>query len=218
VIRVAGIAALLLGAGLLVGCVGQDAVENEDESASSLATAPEGIVYYHGMSHLGINPTMLAQTVAPRDLLAPQLSDSELEAPPAAAVRDFVNRHDTATVSGYSLGRVPVLRLMKSPPPKMARVVMIDPTYDTASGLGSHIGGPIAEAWLDGSAERTFLLVYGDTTTSLGGEQSYVSALAHHPRAELCYVPGDHERFRADDMAYAVIATSCADLRAHLTH
>ena len=50
----------------------------------------------------------------------------------------------------------------------------------------------------------------------LKGEQSYLTELSQHPRADLCYIPGDHERFRLADMAAALVATGCDDLRAKL--
>lgn len=85
------------------------------------------------------------------------------------------------------------------------------------AGLGgSGISGGIAKAWLDGDDTRSLLLVYGDTTRELGGEKSYVRELANHPRASLCYVSGDHERFRRDDMVVALVSKDCEDLAGRL--
>ena len=94
--------------------------------------------------------------------------------------------------------------------------MIVDPTFDGSSDLGRTAGGPITRAWLDGDPKRSFILVYGDATRSLGGETSYVKALAAHPRAELCYVPGDHERFRRADMVAALVAKDCADVVARV--
>jgi hypothetical protein len=207
---------LAVGLAFLTGCA-ETVVDEAEEGASSDLSSTDGVLYFHGMSHLGIAPAALKHAVGDRDLLAPSLTDAQLEAPPSSAVLAFLRGHSLGIVSGYSLGRVPVLRLMKSGADGMTRVVMIDPTYDTAGGMGSSIGGPTARTWLDAHEGRSFLLVYGDTTKELGGQQSYVTALGHHARAEICYIPGEHERFRAADMAYAMVATDCADLKAHLT-
>jgi hypothetical protein len=168
------------------------------------------------MSHLGIDPKAIKSVVDQRDLSTPRLSDAQLEAPVAATVTSFLEAHETDVVGGYSLGRIPVFRLMKSPAKSMNRVVMIDPTFDSATGIGQSIGGPIAKEWLSGDDGRTFMLVYGDETKSLKGEQSYVTSLDGEARAELCYIPGPHSRFANADMAYALVAKDCADLKAHL--
>jgi hypothetical protein len=202
---------------LLVGCASSASDEPEQGTSSDLSeSSSTGFLYFHGMSHLGIDPDVLKTTAGAADLMTPRLSDGELEQPPTSAMIAFLRGRTTGVVSGYSLGRVPVLKLMNANTNGMTRVVMIDPTYDTAGGLGSSIGGPTAKAWLDRDAGRTFLLVYGDTTKELNGQKSYQTALANHERAELCYIPGEHERFRQDDMAYALVATDCDDLKAHL--
>jgi hypothetical protein len=208
---------LSLSLTLLVGCAGSASDEPEQGTSSDLAeSSGTGFLYFHGMSHLGIDPAVLKTTVGDADLMTPRLTDGQLEQPPTSAMTAFLHGRTTGVVSGYSLGRIPVFRLMNASTSGMTRVVMIDPTYDSAGGLGSSIGGPTAKAWLDQDGGRTFLLVYGDTTKELNGERSYQTALAHHPRAELCYIPGEHERFRQNDMAYALIATDCDDLKAHL--
>jgi hypothetical protein len=43
-----------------------------------------------------------------------------------------------------------------------------------------------------------------------------VRELAQHPRASLCFVRGDHERFRRADMVAALVARDCADLERRL--
>jgi hypothetical protein len=172
------------------------------------------------MSQLGFARNALLSSVGKEHaLLAPSLSDAQLQAPVASSVTSFLQDHPDAVVGGYSLGRVPVFRLMGSAPEGMTRVVMIDPTFDSASTLSPDkgIGGAIARKWLDGSEERTFMLVYGDVTKELGGEKSYQTALADHPRAEFCQLPGAHDRFRASDMAFALVAKDCADLKTHLS-
>src|SRR5262249_49782066 len=131
-------------------------------------------------------------------------------------VLSFLKNGERGTVAGYSLGRVPVLRLMQQGAAGMQRVVLVDPTYDSASGIGKSIGGSVGRKWLDGAEDRTLFLVYGDSTKELGGDTSYLAELSQHPRADLCYLPGDHERFRRADMAAALVATSCDDLRARL--
>src|SRR6185436_6503171 len=136
--------------------------------------------------------------------------------PPSANVLSFIRGADNAIVAGYSLGRVPVFRLMQQNAPGMKRVVLVDPTYDSASGIGKSIGGKIGRTWLDGNEERTLFFVYGDETKALGGEKSYEAELGQHPRADLCYIPGGHERFRQADMAKALVASSCDDLHARL--
>jgi hypothetical protein len=206
---------------VIAGCStrteGDDEVA-DDSAAISETTSTDGVVYFHGMSRLGFSRDELRTEIGgSRDLQAPSLTDAQLQSAPAQSVLTFLDNHPTSgVVSGYSLGRVLVFCLMKLAPPNMTRVVMIDPTYDSASGMGSGIGGGITRNWLDGSPERSFLLVYGDVTKDLGGERSYVAELANHPRAELCYVPGDHARFRNDDMARALVAESCSDLKARL--
>ena len=97
----------------------------------------------------------------------------------------------------------------------MKRAILIDPTYDSYT-FGRGVGGSVAKAWLDGDEERSFMLVYGDVTKQLGGEQSFMRALSDHPRAQLCYVRGDHARFRADDMTAAIVAKDCDDLNERL--
>jgi len=44
-----------------------------------------------------------------------------------------------------------------------------------------------------------------------------VTALSSHARASVCYVRGDHERFRQPDMVAALVAKDCADLAGRLT-
>ena len=206
-------------AAALAACAAGSSDEGEGAGAEAISDAPptdNGFVYFHGMSRLGFEKSALQAQLGGDDLLAPQLSDSQIQSAPSSDVLVFLQRHQHDTVSGYSLGRVPVLKMMKSAARGMNHVVMVDPTYDSASGLGHGIGGGIAKSWLDGGDERTFLLVYGDVTKQLGGETSYTTALDGHPRAILCYVPGDHARFRQADMAYALVARDCADLRHHL--
>jgi len=201
---------------LVAGCASP--VEEDDGSGASAQTADggEGFVYFHGMSHLGFSHGALSAELGSQALLAPSMSDAQLQGEISPTVTTFLGTKSDAIVAGYSLGRIPVLRLMRSNAKGMSRVVMIDPTYDSASGLGSSIGGGIAKAWLDGDPTRSLLLVYGDVTRELGGEKSYVHELAQHPRASLCYVSGDHERFRHDDMAVALVSTDCDDLASRL--
>lgn len=175
----------------------------------------DALVYFHGMSKLGFSSAMVRDVADGRDVLVPSLGDSALQGAVAGSTLSFVAAHST-TVGGYSLGRIPLFRLMMANAPGMSRVVMIDPTYDSAAGLGRNLGGPTAKAWLDGDASRTFLLVYGDSTVQLDGDDSYTTALSGHPRAELCRIAGAHDRFRQADMAYVLVASSCADLKAHL--
>jgi hypothetical protein len=199
-----------------LGCSGNsgtDSAATDDLTAGGApaATTEAGFVYFHGMSHLGFDHRALAVQVGATDLLTPTLSDSELsrQIPPSALA--FISAHKSVTVSGYSLGRVPVLRIMMAETPGVRRVVLIDPTFDSQKSLGKS-GGAIARGWLEGSDDRTFMLVYGDATRSLDGQSTYVSELSDHPRAQVCAMSGDHERFRRDDMTAAVVATGCADL------
>jgi hypothetical protein len=212
-------AVVLTALATLAGCASTDQEDGGEEGAAGALSQPteEGILYFHGMSHLGLDPKVVKHVAESNDVLTPSMSDSELQSPPPSSVLAFLKGRTTGIVSGYSLGRIPVFRLMKSAADGMTRVVMIDPTFDSASGLGSGIGGPTAKAWLDGGEGRTFLLVYGDETKSLKGEQSYVTALTGHAGAELCFVPGDHARFRQPDMAFALVAKDCDDLKAHLS-
>lgn len=202
---------------LAVGCAAPPDDDGTDGTAAAITNQSEsGLVYFHGMSGLGFSRTMILQQDSEDDVLAPRWSDAQLQATPPQSILDFLASHERATVSGYSLGRIPVLRLMKADAPGISRVVMVDPTYDGSADLGRTSGGPIARAWLDRDPTRSFILVYGDATRSLHGETSYVTALSEHPRAELCYVPGDHERFRRADMAAALVAKNCADVIARL--
>jgi len=211
-------AALVLAVGL-AGCAAPGEGEDGTSAGSSAQTADprEGFVYFHGMSHLGFSHDALRAGLGMQTLLAPSMSDAQIQAPIASTVTTFLDTKIDALVAGYSLGRIPVLRLMASNAQGMNRVVMIDPTYDSASALGgSGISGGIAKAWLDGDETRSLLLVYGDVTRELGGEKSYVRELANHPRASLCYVSGDHERFRHDDMVVALVSKDCEDLAGRL--
>jgi hypothetical protein len=200
------------------GCSGTSEEEAQGGTSDEIVSGagPERLVYFHGMSHLGFSRDALEAVRGTQSLLAPSLTDGQLSSPPSASVLSFVAGGEHATVAGYSLGRVPVLRMMQQNAPGITRVVLVDPTYDSASGIGKSIGGHVGRAWLDGGEDRTLLLVYGDSTKSLGGEKSYVAELAQHPRAEICYLKGDHERFRQADMAQALVASSCADLRERL--
>jgi hypothetical protein len=209
-------ASLLLGA-LAHGCASPTPTDEEiAQGATQASTAHDGFVYFHGMAHLGFSREALRGGLGTQSLLAPSFSDAQLQAEPASNILAYLATKSDAVVAGYSLGRVSVLRLMAANAPGMERAVLVDPTYDSAAGLGSGIGGGVAKAWLDGGQERSLLLVYGDVTRSLGGEKSYARELATHPRATLCYVRGDHERFRHADMVAALVATDCADLNSRL--
>jgi hypothetical protein len=220
------LSSLALAAALATGCASQaeesDGNDDDDtaesENAFTESNSDEGVLYFHGMSRLGFQRDPLRSKVGQgKDLYAPSLTDGQIQGPPSQNVLSFLENHPkSAVVSGYSLGRIPVFRLMKSQAKNMTRVVMIDPTYDSAFDLGKSIGGGITKRWLEGDDSRTFLFVYGDATKALGGERSYLNELKDHPRAELCYIPGDHERFRRNDMTYAVNAESCEDLKEHL--
>jgi hypothetical protein len=198
------------------GCASPSDGDDADDSAAAINSSESGLVYFHGMSGLGFTRDMVVKQATDDDVLAPHLSDAQLQASPAKSVLDFLASHQRTTLSGYSLGRIPVLRLMKADAPGITRVVMVDPTFDGSSDLGRTSGGPITRTWLDGDEARSFMLVYGDATRSLGGEASYVKSLAGHPHAELCFVPGDHERFRRADMAAALVAKDCDDVKARL--
>jgi len=214
-----GAIALVLGAVAMAGCAASSDGDDGTSTGASAQTAAtrEGYVYFHGMSHLGFSHDALRAGLGAQSLLAPSMSDAQIQSGPSSAVVDFVSAKSDALVAGYSLGRIPVLRMMSTNAHGMTRVVMIDPTYDSAASLGgSGISGGIAKEWLDGDPERTLMLVYGDVTKSLGGEKSYVRELAHHERATLCYVRGDHERFRQSDMVAALVAKDCDDLTTRL--
>jgi len=206
--------ALAVG-GLVVGCA-SPAEEVVDGEGAALSNSESAVVYFHGMSGLGFSQATIAKHDGDDDILAPRWTDAQLQAPVPASVTDFLASHQRGLVSGYSLGRIPVLHLMKSASKGFERVVMIDPTYDGSADLGRTAGGPVTKDWLDGDDARSFLLVYGDATKELHGEDSYVTALSAHPRAELCYVPGDHARFRQTDMVGAILAKDCADVHARL--
>ncbi len=211
--RLAGIVTTAaLCASVVAGCSSAPGDDGSGESSSAATSTENALVYFHGMSGLGFSQDMVVRQASGDDVLAPRWSDAQIQAQPPRSVLDFLAAHEHTTVSGYSLGRIPVLRLMKSEAAGISRVVMVDPTYDGSSDLGRKAGGPIARAWLDGDPKRSFILVYGDVTRSLDGEASYVTALTGHPRAELCYLPGDHERFRRADMAVALVAKDCADI------
>ena len=103
---------------------------------------------------LGFTRDMVVKQASDDDVLAPRLSDAQVQAAPAKSVLDFLASHQSATLSGYSLGRIPVLRLMKADAPGISRVVMVDPTFDGSSVLRRTSGGPIRRTWLDGSVAR----------------------------------------------------------------
>jgi hypothetical protein len=205
---------------LTVGaCAAPTASEDdaEDDGTSEAAqTGAGGYVYFHGMGQLGFSRAAIRAEIGTSGVLTPRLTDAQINEGPSKVVVDFLGGREGATIAGYSLGRVPVLRLMKTDAPGFTRVVLIDPTYDGSRALGWGVGGSIARTWLDEDESRTLLFVYGDVTRQIHGEASYLEELADHPRADLCYVPGDHARFRAADMAAALDATSCAELIARL--
>jgi hypothetical protein len=164
------------------------------------------------MSKLGFSRNALRSTLGETQFLAPSLTDGQLQSTtPQANVLAFLEAKDRGIAAGYSLGRAPVVALMKARAKNLKRAILIDPTYDSYS-FGRGVGGSLAKHWLDGDEERSFMLVYGDSTKSLGGEASFLRALEGHPRAQLCYVAGDHGRFRAADMTAAILATDCDDL------
>jgi hypothetical protein len=201
------------------GCAADAVDEDAEGEASEALTGDEsgaGVVYFHGMSKLGFRRDALVRELGSRGLFTPLLTDEQLGAAPDANVLGFLTARPGSVIAGYSLGRIPVFRLMKLQATGVTRAVLVDPTFDSAAGLGKGIGGGIARRWLDGAKDRSFLLVYGDATKELGGERSYVDELAHHERAELCFVAGDHARFRRADMARALVAESCTDLHARL--
>jgi len=206
--------ALLLLFSLVAACASETSSDDDTDSSEGAQTAGgDGVVYFHGMSKLGFSHAALRDALPDTDWVAPQLSDAALQSTsPPAAVSSFLDTKDRVTAAGYSLGRAPVLSLMKANATHLVRVVLIDPTYDGSSVLGSGVGGAITRAWLDGDDDRTFMLVYGDVTKQLHGEASFVHALDGHARAQLCYVPGDHARFRQDDMTAALVAHDCAEL------
>ena len=210
--------AVALFAALVAGCAAtsEDGDGAATEGSAQTASSRDGFVYFHGMSHLGFARDALRAELGTQSLLAPSLTDMQLQADPARDVVDFLGARQAAVVAGYSLGRVPVLRLMAANAPGMSRAVLVDPTYDGSRALGWGVGGGIARAWLDADPERSLLMVYGDVTRSVDGETSYVRELGAHPRASLCYVRGDHARFRQGDMAAALVAKDCADLTARL--
>jgi hypothetical protein len=205
--------ALALGA---AACAAPDDPASDDGTSQAAETGKGGYVYFHGMSHLGFARDAIRAEVGTDGVVTPSLTDAQLQAEPPKLVVDFLAGRQGATVAGYSLGRVPVLRLMMKNAPGMTRVVMIDPTYDGSTALGRGISGAVAKKWLDADESHTLMLVYGDVTRQVGGDTSYLSALADHPRADLCYVPGDHARFRAADMTAALDAADCADLVSRL--
>ncbi len=203
----------MLTATVIAGCAAEPGDgESGVAGSAQAATTGDGFVYFHGMSHLGFTRDALRSELGTQSLLAPSLSDAQLQADPARDVLDFLAAREHVVVSGYSLGRVPVLRLMAANAPGMERVVLVDPTYDGSRALGWGVGGGIAHAWLDADPARSLLLVYGDVTRTVDGDDSYVRELGKHPRAALCYVRGDHGRFRLPDMAAALVASDCADL------
>ncbi len=214
--RFAFAAAFMLSA--VAGCASPSDNDGEDvaQGSSQAVSTTDGFVYFHGMSHLGFARDALRAGLGTQTFLAPSLSDAQIEGVVADNVIDFLGARHEAVAAGYSLGRIPVLRLMQSNADGLTRAVLVDPTYDGSHALGFGVGGGIAKTWLDGDPGRTLLLVYGDVTRSLGGEKSYVTALTGHERATLCYVRGDHERFRQPDMVAALVAKDCADLTSRL--
>lgn len=210
--------AAAFGLSAIVGCASptDDGEGEVGQGASQAVSTTDGFVYFHGMSHLGFSRDALRSGLGSQTFLAPSLSDAQIQDVVADNVVDFLGVRHEAVAAGYSLGRVPVLRLMQSSALGMTRAVLVDPTYDGSHALGFGVGGGIARTWLDGDQGRSLLLVYGDVTRSLGGEKSYTTALAGHPRASLCYVRGDHERFRQPDMVAALVAKDCADLEGRL--
>lgn len=190
--------------------------EEDDGTSEAAQTGVGGYVYFHGMSRLGVPRDALRAEVGAESLVTPRLTDAQLLSDPPKVVVDFLAGREGATIAGYSLGRVPVLKLMMANARGVTRAVLVDPTYDGSRALGTALGGQIARAWLDADDSRSVLLVYGDVTRQVDGEDSYAAELAGHPRAALCYVPGDHARFREADMAAALVARDCAELEAKL--
>jgi hypothetical protein len=215
--RVAFAAAFALSA--IAGCASpaDDGEDDVAQGAAQAASTTDGFVYFHGMSHLGFARDALRTGLGNQTFLAPTLSDAQIQDAVAESVVDFLGARHEAVAAGYSLGRIPVLRLMQSSAGGMTRAILVDPTYDGSHALGFGVGGGIARTWLDADQGRSLLLVYGDVTRSLGGEKSYTTALAGHPRASLCYVRGDHERFRQPDMVAALVAKDCGDLSVRLS-
>jgi hypothetical protein len=214
--RVAFAAAFVVSA--MAGCASpaDDGDADVAQGSSQAVSTTDGYVYFHGMSHLGFARDALRSGLGNPSVLAPSLSDAQIQDEVAGNVIDFLGARHEAVAAGYSLGRIPVLRLMASNAIGMTRAVLVDPTYDGSHALGFGVGGGIARAWLDADPARSLLLVYGDVTRSLGGEKSYTTALTGHARASLCYVRGDHERFRQPDMVAALVAKDCADLTERL--
>jgi hypothetical protein len=210
---------LLLFVAGLIGCADETAEEDLEEASqevTGVSRSEDGIAYFHGMDHLGLSARAIRESAPSTDVLAPRLSNAALQGEPSTTTRAFLRGRRRGVVGGYSLGRVPVLRLMAENTPGLTRAIILDPTFDSASGLGKGTGGAIARRWLEGDEGRSLLLVYGDATIGLGGERSYVAALDKHPRADLCRVRGDHPRFMRSDMAYALVATDCFDLKRQL--
>jgi len=139
------------------GCSSPSGGDDADASEAAISASETGLVYFHGMSGLGFTRDMVVKQDSADDVLAPRMSDAQLQATPPKSVLDFLASHQSSTLSGYSLGRIPVLRLMKANAPGIARVVMVDPTFDGSGDLGRTSGGPITRAWLDGDPERTFI-------------------------------------------------------------
>lgn len=213
--RLAFAAAFIVSA--VAGCASPtDDGEDVAQGSSQAVSTTDGFIYFHGMSRLGFARDALRTGLGGPSLLAPAMSDAQLQDAVADNVVDFLGARREAVAAGYSLGRVPVLRLMASNAAGMTRAVLVDPTYDGSYALGFGVGGGIARVWLDADPARSLLLVYGDVTRSVGGEKSFVTALRGHARASLCYVRGDHERFRQPDMVAALVAKDCADLTGRL--
>src|ERR1043165_7969549 len=108
--------ALLLLFSVVAGCASETSDDDDTDSSEGAQTAGgDGVVYFHGMSKLGFSRTAIKTALPDGDWVAPQLSDGALQSTtPPAVVSSFLETKDRVTAAGYSLGRAPVLSLMKA--------------------------------------------------------------------------------------------------------
>lgn len=112
--RVAFAAAFVLAA--FAGCASptDDGDGDVAQGSSQPVSTTDGNVYFHGMSHLDFARDALRTGLGAHSLLAPTMSDAQLQDAVADDVVDFLGARHEAVAAGYSLGRIPVLRLMAS--------------------------------------------------------------------------------------------------------
>src|SRR3954470_18933771 len=90
---------VVLGAACVTGCASTEPDDGAPTAAALSQPATDGILYFHGMSHLGLDPKAIRSAAGGREVLAPSLSDAELRGEPSKAAVDFIASHLASIVS-----------------------------------------------------------------------------------------------------------------------